>query len=475
MSTVTSQSEYARFIEWQQHRRKRVTDSQRESAIVHLSDVIKNNMDAPASISSVRIEGADRTRHSFLASLINPRLPHGTVSFEDVLHTTRRISDALHRADLFSRLSARIERARNPAAGPHDVDIVFAAKERGRFVWRSSTEIGNNEGSATSRATVRNLFGGGELFNAQFALGTKTRFSFGATLTAPLGSNLDASAEVGLFRTRNDWTSFASCTEDQRGFRAAYNKGDPKTSTGTHEFAFQVITRHICDLTPSASISIRRCAGQSLKTSISHTYVHDSRDDRLAATRGYYAKITQELAGIGGRDARFYKVSAEGQISRPMWRGLSAALSARGGVLFGLGDAPTYLSDRFQLGGPLSVRGFKSNGLGPRDGADSLGGDVHWSTGLSIVSALPRREHWPVKLHAWTNVGRLDTLQNKQPPSPQNSISHLLSRPSIAAGVGILYNFDPIRFEVNFGVPLTASASDGMNKGLQVGVGLEFL
>lgn len=50
-----------------------------------------------------------------------------------------------------------------------------------------------------------------------------------------------------------------------------------------------------------------------------------------------------------------------------------------------------------------------------------------------------------------------------------------LARPSVSAGVGLIYRFDPIRMEVNFGVPLVASKSDGVRRGLQVGVGLEFL
>jgi len=41
--------------------------------------------------------------------------------------------------------------------------------------------------------------------------------------------------------------------------------------------------------------------------------------------------------------------------------------------------------------------------------------------------------------------------------------------------VGIIYRFDPIRVEVNFGVPLVASRSDGSARGVQVGMGLEFL
>lgn len=38
-----------------------------------------------------------------------------------------------------------------------------------------------------------------------------------------------------------------------------------------------------------------------------------------------------------------------------------------------------------------------------------------------------------------------------------------------------MYKLDAVRVEVNFGVPLVASKSDGMRKGVQVGIGLDFL
>ena len=50
-----------------------------------------------------------------------------------------------------------------------------------------------------------------------------------------------------------------------------------------------------------------------------------------------------------------------------------------------------------------------------------------------------------------------------------------ISRPSVSAGVGLVYKLDPVRVEVNFGVPLVASKSDGVRKGFQVGIGLDFL
>jgi outer membrane protein assembly factor BamA len=41
---------------------------------------------------------------------------------------------------------------------------------------------------------------------------------------------------------------------------------------------------------------------------------------------------------------------------------------ARAGAMWALGGRPTLFSDRFQLGGPTSVRMFRANSMGPRDG-----------------------------------------------------------------------------------------------------------
>lgn len=35
---------------------------------------------------------------------------------------------------------------------------------------------------------------------------------------------------------------------------------------------------------------------------------------------------------------------------------------------------------------------------------------MYWSAGLSLISNIPRKGHWPVKTHAWINAGRLDTI-----------------------------------------------------------------
>lgn len=41
---------------------------------------------------------------------------------------------------------------------------------------------------------------------------------------------------------------------------------------------------------------------------------------------------------------------------------------------------------------------------------DSIGGQLYYSAGLSTISDLPFKAHWPLKMHAWVNAGRLDEV-----------------------------------------------------------------
>ena len=65
---------------------------------------------------------------------------------------------------------------------------------------------------------------------------------------------------------------------------------------------------------------MRKASGNSLKSSFSHTFIHDTRDDNLMGTRGLYMKVFREVAGLGG-DAKFHKFEAEGQLSRSLFPG----------------------------------------------------------------------------------------------------------------------------------------------------------
>jgi outer membrane protein assembly factor BamA len=66
---------------------------------------------------------------------------------------------------------------------------------------------------------------------------------------------------------------------------------------------------------------MRESAGQSSKSSVSYSYTLDTRNDKLAPTKGYYVKCFNEYAGLGG-DASFVKNELEGHTSRSVLDGI---------------------------------------------------------------------------------------------------------------------------------------------------------
>lgn len=100
-------------------------------------------------IASIRVDGATHTRKTFLGSLVNPYLVNDKPeTLGSVLDTARTLGHFLQQTDIFSSVEARLERNRGPFAQPYDVDLVFKAKEKGRFYLSTSTQVGNDEGGA---------------------------------------------------------------------------------------------------------------------------------------------------------------------------------------------------------------------------------------------------------------------------------------------------------------------------------------
>jgi outer membrane protein insertion porin family len=189
----------------------------------------------PAHVSAVRVDGATRTRASFLARIVGAQLARERPeTVYSALQTARDIGHYLVQSDVFSHVGARLE----PGAREGDVEVVFSTREKGRYFLKTATEVGHNEGTAVrppfstcsrtvsqSRAQsatghIRNVFGGGERLEASVSTGTKTRRAFNGTFSAPLTPTLDTRAELSVYASDKDNTAFASCTELLRGARA---------------------------------------------------------------------------------------------------------------------------------------------------------------------------------------------------------------------------------------------------------------
>lgn len=355
---------------------------------------------------------------------------------------------------------------------------------------------------------LRNIFGGAEKVNLNASLGTRTRSAYQASFETPFLSSPNFRGEIGALSssTQKEWSSH------EEALKGAWAKLRWISGGSRHELAYNSLWRQITGLASNASPTVRGDAGDSVKSSISHTWAKDRRDNSILPSRGYYSKTYVELAGWGPLqgDVAFCKseIEAQGAVPIPLpgtkgKSGVSLTSSFRAGLLYplplGLDEKPSLsrLNDRFQLGGPTDIRGFRLSGLGPRDGTDAVGGDVYAAGSANLLVPVPGMgADRPFRLQAFINGGRLLALKQPTttqghgrdaPPAGQAAASSVRQSvystlaelgnglPSTSAGFGLIYAHPVARFELNFSLPLVLRRGEEGRKGVQFGIGINLL
>lgn len=352
------------------------------------------------------------------------------------------------------------------------------------------------------------MFGGAEMLTLNAKAGTRTRSAYSANLSAPILSNPDLrlSLEGLASAAEKPW---ASHEEVLKGGSLRFSWLNPERDTQSVEYSG--IWRQITGLGEGASPTIRADAGDTVKSSIKHTFYRERRDNPQLPQNGYMVRSGLEIAGVGplAGDVAFSKGELEVGGAIPInlpgvqdRTGISIGGGLRLGMLYplplGYGFSgktrPSRVNDRFQLGGPTDVRGFKLGGLGPHDGLDSVGGDFFAAGSVNMLLPVPYKgPDSGLRFQLFANGGRLVALSNKtksvQDGASTQSLSGSAVRngmagavgelfngvPSIAAGAGLVYAHPVARFELNFSLPLTLRRGEASTKGFQVGVGINFL
>lgn len=397
-----------------------------------------------------------------------------------------------------------------------DLDLVAVVrlKQAKRFTARTGTDLGNGEGSGYANFVLRSLFGGAEFLSFDASIGTRTRASYLLNFTTPLNNSSVWKSETLAFMSSRK-IPWASHEQIVRGLST-------KIKSKNLEIGYEAVLRTITAVEPTASDLIKVMAGQNIKTSFFWNYTKDTRNNPLMASQGYYFRLGHEIGGLLGKergDLPFMKGTFEAQVAKGISFGkeknnrtwgpgdkihlldtsydtddatesavakmvkeqkrlnelsddIILQYSARGGLLYSY-TGKSHFMDRFFLGGPNDVRGFYLNGLGPKDGHDSLGGDVFLAQGISLLSRLP----WlspssPLRFMIFANGGSVLSLDQSK---IKNTLIEAAVTPSIAAGFGLTYKHPIARFELNLTFPLIARELEGTRKGLQFGVGLSFL
>jgi len=220
------------------------------------------------------------------------------------------------------------------------------------------------------------------------------------------------------------------------------------TLRASHPFAdfwrwllqYRITRDKISDVVTGIPTALVGEQGTRVTSLVAGTLIRDSRDNVIAPTKGGNISLLGEFAGLGG-DSQFVRTIASTTYFQPIW--LDHILSGRVeiGHGFGWGGADLPIFERFYLGGPNSIRGFKFRKVSPVDAAGvRIGGDTELLGNAEYIVPLPLN----IRLAGFFDTGNVYGFGVKFDPTDL--------RYAAGAGVRWLSPFGPIRLD--YGVNL---------------------
>ena len=230
-------------------------------------------------------------------------------------------------------------------------------------------------------------------------------------------------------------------------------------------------------LPPKASDIIHSSALPSTKASVKYSYSNDTRNQGCNSTKGQLLQVDLEAALPPGT-AQFLRgeIRAESHatIGPKLWShdGLSLSLCSAFGLLSPF--SRSYLSDRYYLGGPLSLRGFGTHGCGARGsavGVNEWGNPVGGTAKVSLLASL----HCPIPVKSIADSGGRTFLFfncGNIGSGLSSALSFGFARASL--GIGASFSLGPARFECTYALPILKADQDVV-KQFQFGAGLDLI
>ncbi|MGA1185954.1 MAG: outer membrane protein assembly factor BamA [Candidatus Puniceispirillaceae bacterium] len=313
--------------------------------------------------------------------------------------------------------------------------------------------------SLTLGINERNFLGTGRRASASISTSdTQTDFVFG--LTQPYLFGRDLTGSIDVFKTKSTANN-TSANRTGVDLGARFNAANDVYHSVTYGISTSKITN-----TSTSATSVTGENGKSLlKSAVSYTIGRDTRDSRFDPTEGFFTEISETFSGAGG-DVNFLRSNLRGGYYKPyLFKSLVLGVKGRVGHISGLGDDVTQ-SERFFLGG-RDVRGFDSNGIGPRDtgSGGAVGGNNIYSGTVEVVSNLGVTKDAGVR---WTVFSDFGSVWATDFPSGVTKPDDKTMRSSL--GFGILWNtvIGPLSFY--WAKPLTEQSHDN-TKTFQFSIG----
>jgi outer membrane protein insertion porin family len=319
------------------------------------------------------------------------------------------------------------------------------------------------------KVAEHNFYGTGYDLKASATYGQYAR-AINLSASEPYFLGTRVAAGIELFGRQTDVSSYQSYSSYTYG--AALVFGTPLTEELGVQWRYSLYNQNIAlapttsGLTPSLVVQQAAAAGPAWVSQAGTTSTYSTLDNNKSPTSGVRAQLSQDIAGLGG-DVKFLRTTEDVRYYHQISSDLTGMVRAQGGYITGWGGQQAPLMNSF-FGGPTMVRGFATNGFGPRDitagsTMDNVGGSMYWATTAELQSSIPGiPDEYGLKASAFVDAGSVFRYAGPTtfPGSSQsvNVASSNVVRSSV--GVGLTWASPFGALTIDYAVPLTKAAFD---------------
>ncbi len=286
--------------------------------------------------------------------------------------TTNYSRDSIRALNFFSS----VELSEEKSIFPDKIDLNIDVEEKNT----GEASVGAGYSSSTSTSVTlglreNNFLGKGQKVNfaASFA---STRNTYDISITEPYLNDKNLSLSADLYSNFNDPTGVNYETED---IGIGFGLGFPLASDKNILTKYSLYTSKVKP-DSNATAYERLLGGTDTVSQIGYIFSFDKRNSRYKPSSGFYLKLSQDLAGLGGT-SYYYKNTGEYNIYKKLSDRFIGALKLSAGSVNGYNGKYQPLSSNFRLGGK-KLRGFKSGKVGPKTGTSYTGGQYFYLTSL---------------------------------------------------------------------------------------------
>jgi outer membrane protein insertion porin family len=383
---------------------------------------------------------------------------------EVVRREMRQLEGAFYDASKIQLSRRRIDRTQffsevgvetQPVEGnPDQVDVVFNVKEKPTGAVLLGIGFSSVEDVALSASlTQSNVFGTGKYLSLNVNSG-RVNTVYSISYLDPYYTVDGVSRGFDVYKRETDATSLDVSPYATDALGGGVKFGYPVSEVVTVDFGMNLES---VELTTFANSPLQylnfvnQFGNQYSYAAATAGVARDTRDSLIRVTSGTYLRASTELAG---GDLQYYRLGYQHQWYYPLTRDLTFSLGGELGYAAGYGNQPLPFFKNFFVGGPNSVRGYRSFSLGPRDVlGNATGGNRKLTGSAELLFPMPGANRDPsLRLAAFVDAGQV--YANK----------YELSELRYSTGVALFWSspFGPLR--LSFAHPLNAESEDRIQR-----------